>query len=105
MRHVLCRKKNMLLDNIRRVRESIYSKNVGESRVRLAPSNSEISQLLGIPKGTVDSTMRAMRKNLRQQYNERVLLGVQEDIFCGAVGGESGSSGGGGERGGGVPVL
>ncbi len=93
--------KNMLLDNIRTLREKIYSKNVGETRVRLAPSNSEISQLLGIPKGTVDSTMRAMRKDLRQRYNERVLLGLQEDTFYDASG-EEGGGNGGSER---VPVL
>jgi hypothetical protein len=45
--------------------------------IKLAPSNQQIANVLGVPKGTVDSTFHALRQKYRKKMEE-ILQGIYE---------------------------
>jgi DNA-directed RNA polymerase specialized sigma24 family protein len=66
-------KLSRLRERLRRARRRMRTAMLHMSRVALAPTNREIGQALGVPKGTVDSGLFWLKRKLAAVYDPRNL--------------------------------
>lgn len=66
-----------LKDYLERGRERFHSMKDRMNRIRLDATNKQIGELLGVPKGTIDSTLH----NIREKWNIRPLAGRPNDGY------------------------
>ena len=61
-------KREFLLKKLARARKKMYNTFNTISKIPLRPTNLAISEVVGVPKGTVDSSIFTLRKLLRNAY-------------------------------------
>ena len=60
-------------DRLERGRKRLLKMRIKHAKMRTGPSNSQIAQLLGISKGTVDSALHTLKKNWRDPLDKNIL--------------------------------
>ena len=58
-----------LKDRVEKAKKTMMNAHIAISRIKLSPSNRELAEILGIPKGTVDTSLGALKKFADDYFN------------------------------------